>query len=124
MPWSSYPDINARVDLLTYLVVSQLLRHRLIGKWLTTQHVVESTHLWMHVNGELNLLQRVALASRAQELAAHVIRVSKIRFDVKALADAFADYPRLDYKSPAVVEVYSACMAHVTLSFPGKSSAT
>jgi hypothetical protein len=113
MFWSSYPDTHTHADLLTYLVVSQLIRRRLTGKWLTAQHVVECTHLWMRANGGIDLLKRVTLGSCAQDLAAHVMQVSKVRFDAKALADAFVDHAHLDYQSRAVVEVYHVCTVHI-----------
>lgn len=113
MSWSNYPNTHARTDLLTYLVVSQLIRRCLTGRWLTVQHVVESTHLWMHVNGSVDLLQRVALTSCAQDIAIHLIRVSKMRFDAEDLAGALFDSVNLDYQSPAVVEVHRACLVHI-----------
>lgn len=67
----------------------------------------------MCVNGRIDLLQRVALDSCAQDLAMHVMQVSKVRFDAKALADALVDYVHLDYQSQAVVEVYRACTEHI-----------
>ncbi|WP_454873873.1 hypothetical protein [Paraburkholderia xenovorans] len=120
MSWSNYADTDACTDLLTYLVVSQLLRHSLTGKWLTAGHAVEFTHLWMYVNGPLDLLARVSLAGRAQALSAQMLRVSKQLFDAKSLASAFVDSGRLDYRSPAVAEVHRVCMALVVsgLRFP------
>ncbi|SOE98715.1 hypothetical protein SAMN05446635_6692 [Burkholderia sp. OK233] len=113
MFWLNSPDTHTRADLLTYLVVSQLIRRRLTGKWLTAQHVVQSTHLWMCANGGIDLLQRVALGSCAQALATHVMQVSKVRFDAMTFADAFVDHVHLDYQSRAVVEVYHTCTVHL-----------
>jgi hypothetical protein len=114
MPSSPEPDISAQAELMTFLVVSQLVKRHLTGRWLKVEHVVESTHLWLHVNGGgIDWIQRVMLASRAQELAAHVTRVSTVRFDARTLAGAFVDYRRLDYKSPAVAEVYRTCLLNV-----------
>jgi hypothetical protein len=115
MSLSNHPDIHARADLLTYLVMSQLIRRRLTGEWLTTQHVVECTHLWMCANGGVDLMQRVALGSCAQDLAAHVMGVSKVKLDAKALTRAFVDPVHLDYGSPVVVEVYHACTVYLVL---------
>jgi hypothetical protein len=122
MSWSTQPNTHSCADLLTYLVVSQLVRHRLTGKWLTTKHSVESTHLWMAMNGRLDLLARVSLASRAQALAEQLLQVSKVEFDAKTLVTAFVDSGRLNYRSPAVAEVRHACMARIRLgldSFSG-----
>jgi hypothetical protein len=114
MSWSTHPNTHSCADLLTYLVVSQLVRHRITGKWLTAKHSVESTHLWMAVNGRLDLLARVSLASCAQELAEQLLQVSKVEFDAKTLVAAFADSGRLNYRSPAVAEVRHACMTRIT----------
>jgi len=93
--------------------VSQLLRHSLSGKWLTVERAVEFTHFWMYVNGPLDLLARVSLASRTEALAVQMLRVSKQLFDAKTLTNAFVDSRHLDYRSPAVAEVYRVCMVLV-----------
>lgn len=67
----------------------------------------------MCANGGIDLLQRVALGSCAQGVAMHVMQVSKVRFDAKALADAFVDHAHLDYQSRVVVEVHYACTVHI-----------
>lgn len=117
MPWPTHSDIHSHAELLTYLVVSQLLRRHLTGKWLTAEHTIESTHLWMCVNGRLDLLARVSLASQAEELAARMLGASKVGFDAKALAGAFFEAGHIDYRSPAVAEVHRACMKHVMSRF-------
>jgi hypothetical protein len=112
MPLSSYPSIGALAEFLTYLVVSQLVKRHLSGGWLTVEHLVESTHLWMHVNGHfIGLVQRVSLASRAKDLAARVANVSAGTFDAKTLGNAFLDHLNLNYRSQAVAEIYSNCVA-------------
>jgi len=116
MPSSPYPSICAQAEFLTYLVVSQLTKRHLTGSWLTVEHVVESTHLWLSVNADgFDLLQRVRLANRAQDLAAHVMRSSATTFDSKTLGGAFLDHLHLDYQSLVVLEIYSACVAHIAL---------
>ncbi|SFU24826.1 hypothetical protein SAMN05192563_103022 [Paraburkholderia aspalathi] len=113
MLWLNYRDADVCIGLLTYLVVSQLMRYSLTDRWLTERQVVESTHLWMCVNGRIDLLQRVTLASRAQDIAAHVLRVSKVQFDAETLTGAFVDFIHLDYQSPVVAESHHACAVHV-----------
>ena len=109
---SSYPSIGAQAEFLTYLVVSQLVKRHLSGGWLTTKHLVESTHLWMHANDHMmDLLQRVSLASRSKDLAAHVASVSKQNFDAKTLGGAFIDHLNLNFRSQVVTEIYSNCVA-------------
>jgi hypothetical protein len=111
---SSYPDIDAQADLLVYLVLSQLLMRHLTGRWLTVQHVVESTHLWLLTNGgSVDWLQRISLGSRAQELAEEVAQIEGITFDVRTLEAAFSGYQHLNHRSPAVAAIYGACVAFV-----------
>ncbi|ANB75634.1 glutamine amidotransferase-like uncharacterized protein [Paraburkholderia sp. GAS348] len=107
-------DLLARTELLTYLVASQLAMRHKTGRWLTTEHVVESTHLWLQLNGyEADWLQRVSLACRAQYLAERGTWASQRRPDAKTVAGAFFSGVRLDFKSPAVIEIFIACAANL-----------
>jgi hypothetical protein len=55
-------DLPARTELLTFLVVSHLLARSITGEWLSPEHVVESTHMWLSANGaNTDGLQRVML---------------------------------------------------------------
>jgi hypothetical protein len=63
-------DLRARAELLAYLVSSHLLAKQLTGDWLSPDHVVESTTLWLRTNGAgSDVMQRVMLSSRALEVA-------------------------------------------------------
>lgn len=63
-------DLRARAELLAYLVSSHLLARQLTGAWLSSDHVVESTTLWLKTNGGgADVVQRVMLSSRALEVA-------------------------------------------------------
>ncbi|WP_241975138.1 hypothetical protein [Paraburkholderia sp. BL17N1] len=97
--------------------MSQLIRHRLTGKWLTAEQAVESTHLWMYANGRIDLLARVSLVTQAQCLAARLLSMSTVKLDAKALAGAIARSGQLDYRSPVAAEVHHACVVHVTSRF-------
>jgi hypothetical protein len=109
---SSYPSIGAQAEFLSYLVMSQLVKRHLTGAWLTAEHLVESTHLWMHANGHvIDLMKRVSLASRAKDLAACVASVSEETLDAKALSRAFLDHLNLNYQSQPVAEIYRSCLA-------------
>ncbi|MFP3564918.1 hypothetical protein [Paraburkholderia sp. SIMBA_030] len=118
-------DLVARTELLTYLVASQLAMREKTGRWLKVEHLVERTHLWLRVNGrKADWLQRVTLACRAQYLAENVAWTSQRRYDAKTVAGAFFGGLRLDFRSPAVIEIFIACAANLPgqLTFPGKSS--
>ncbi|CAE6945994.1 hypothetical protein R69608_05523 [Paraburkholderia nemoris] len=44
-------DDEARAELLCYLVVAQLVARARTGEWLRTDHLVESTRIWLAGNG-------------------------------------------------------------------------
>ncbi len=120
-------DLLARTELLTYLVASQLATRQRTGRWLTAEHLVECTHLWLRLNGQqADWLQRVTLACRAEYLAEQLARTSKKKYDAKALAPMFISRLRLDLQSPGVVEIFITCAANLPgqLAFPRKSSTT
>jgi hypothetical protein len=110
-----HPELCAQAELLTYLVLSQLLVRHFTGKWLTVQNVVESTHLWLHANGDgVDWLQRVSLASHTQDLAEEVIKSGEMGFyNAKTLGAALLGYQRLNHQSPAVAAIYKTCFAFV-----------
>jgi len=63
-------DLRARAELLTYLVVSHLLARQMTGEWLSVEHLVESTTLWLKTNGGgADVMQRVMLSTRALDIA-------------------------------------------------------
>ncbi|XUW90944.1 hypothetical protein OH764_28900 [Burkholderia sp. M6-3] len=63
-------DLRARAELLTYLVVSHLLARQMTGEWLSVEHLVESTTLWLKTNGGgADVMQRVMLSTRALDVA-------------------------------------------------------
>ncbi|MFL9911367.1 hypothetical protein [Paraburkholderia sp. RL17-337-BIB-A] len=92
---------------MTYLVVSQLKEHRAAGGWLRVEHLLAAARGWMRLNsGDVSWPQRLTLASRAQQLAEHVMRVSEMTCDAKTIASMFVDGLHLDFRSPAVTEIY------------------
>ncbi|ANB73549.1 hypothetical protein AYM40_15200 [Paraburkholderia phytofirmans OLGA172] len=100
--------------MLTYLVVSQLTARHGTGEWLKVEDLVECAQIWLRFNdGEVNSLKRMALCRRAQDLATHAEQFSETTFDTKAVAGMFFDGLRLDFRSPAVVEIYTICLAHL-----------
>ena len=107
-------DLRACAELLTYLVASHLLAREMTGDWLSIEHVVESTKLWLSSNGGgADLLQRVKLASRALEMAKRVAVTSSARFDSQAVAGMFCENLRLDFRSPAARDLYQMCLVHL-----------
>ncbi|SFU25671.1 hypothetical protein SAMN05192563_103975 [Paraburkholderia aspalathi] len=114
MPSSPHPDTNAHAELLTFLVVSQLLMRQVARRWLTVGQVVESTHLWLRSHGDcIDWLERIELAGRAQGLAESMTQIEGVTFKAGALRRAFLGCGRQDYRSPAAARIYSVCVDFV-----------
>jgi hypothetical protein len=104
-------DLSARAELLTYLVASHLLTREMTGEWLSVEHVVESTKLWLSSNGGgADLMQRAHLASQALDIAKRIALTSATRFDSRTVTGMFCENLRLDFRSAAVRETYQTCL--------------
>lgn len=104
-------DLRARAELLTYLVSSHLLAKQLTGDWLSPDHVVESTTLWLRTNGAgADVMQRVMLSSRALEVARHLETVPLPAFSPPMITTLFCENLRLDFRSEAARAIYQHCL--------------
>ncbi|MFL9894955.1 hypothetical protein P0D71_11960 [Paraburkholderia sp. RL17-383-BIF-A] len=107
-------DLQARTELLAYLVALQLVARQKTGQWLKPGQLIESTRLWLRLNGRrADWLQRVTLACRTQRLAEQLERTSPERFDARSLARMFFCGVRLDWRSQVVIEIFVACVANL-----------
>ena len=102
-------DNEARAELLCYLVVGQLIAQARTGKWLRTDHLVESTRMWLAGNGaDADWTERVYLGALSERVALDFSELPRFA-DSASLAKLFTDCWRLDYQSPIVRWIYAAC---------------
>lgn len=102
-------DDEGRTELLCYLVVAELVAHARTGEWLRTDHLVESTRIWLAGNGvEANWTERMHLGTLSERIALDFAELPRIA-DAASLAKLFTDGWRLDYRSPIVRGIYAAC---------------
>ena len=114
----SYFDDEARAELLTYLVVGELVAMARTGDWLRTDHLVESARIWLKSNGaRCDWQDRVAVAHAASTIAPTILASFRIQTE-KELASLFADGWLLDYRSPVVCDIHEACAAYLRRSTP------
>ncbi|MFM0598412.1 hypothetical protein [Paraburkholderia dilworthii] len=107
-------DLRARAELLAYLVASHLLARQMTGDWLSTDHVVESTVLWLRTNGGgANVMQRVMLSTRALEIAEQLETTSSPAFTRQLVPTLFCENLRLDFRSPTAREIYQRCLTRL-----------
>jgi hypothetical protein len=107
-------DLQARAELLTFLVVSHLLARSMTGEWLSPEHVVESSRMWLNANGaNTDWLQRVMLSSRALDVAKRVTMASPSMADIKSVSSLFCENLRLDFRSPVTGSLYFVCLNYL-----------
>ncbi len=110
-------DCEARAELLCYLVVGQLVAQARTGEWLRTDHLVESTRIWLAGNGaDADWTERVylgaLLGALSETIALDFAELPRFA-DSASLAKLFTDGWRLDYRSPIVRGIYAACGAEL-----------
>ena len=104
-------DLRARAELLAYLVSSHLLAKQLTGDWLSPDHVVESTTLWLKTNGGgADVMQRVMLSSRALEVAQGLETAQLPAFTSGLITTLFCENLRLDFRSETARAIYQHCL--------------
>jgi hypothetical protein len=103
-------DDEARAELLTHLVVGQLVAQARTGEWLRTDHLVESTRIWLNSNGvdDADWTERVRIGTLSQLIALDFIGLSRF-WHADSLVKLFTDGWRLDYRSPIVRGIHAAC---------------
>jgi hypothetical protein len=107
-------DLRARAELLAYLVSSHLLAKQLTGDWLSLDHVVESTALWLNTNGGgADVMQRVMLSSRALELAGQLEMAPLPAFSRQTFTTLFCENLRLDFRSETARTIYQHCLTYL-----------
>ncbi|TDY17030.1 hypothetical protein B0G81_8201 [Paraburkholderia sp. BL6665CI2N2] len=100
-------------ELLTYLVVPQLQRHHATGRWLRVEHLLEAARCWTRSNSGDIIWPQLTFTRGAQQLAEHVARILEMTFDAKTVASMFVDGVHLNFRSPAVTEIYLICAAQL-----------
>ena len=79
------------------------------GEWLRIDHLVESTRIWLAGNGaDADWTERIRLGVLSEVIALDFAELPRFA-DAAALAKLFTDGWRLDYRSPKVRGIYSAC---------------
>ncbi|MCX4137914.1 hypothetical protein M0D68_06945 [Paraburkholderia sp. SEWSISQ10-3 4] len=106
-------DDEARAELLCYLVLGQLVARARTGAWLRTDHLIESTRIWLAGNGaDADWMERVQLGALSERIALDFAELPRFA-DPASLAKLFTDGWRLDYRSPIVRGVYAACKSEL-----------
>lgn len=107
-------DLRGRAELLSYLVISQLLAKALTKEWLSPQHTVESTRLWLATNGGgADLLQRARLSSYAVNLAKQFAERLPTVLDRDIAVTLVTESLRIDFRTAIARDIYQECLNHL-----------
>ncbi|MEM5440065.1 hypothetical protein [Paraburkholderia diazotrophica] len=107
-------DLQARAELLAYLVVSQLLAKAITGEWLSPLHTVESTRLWLLKNGGgADLIDRARLSSCAAGLAKRVAERTPALLKRDIVGGLITENLRIDFRVSITREIYQAYINHL-----------
>ena len=107
-------DLRARAELLSYLVASHLLARHMTGNWLSVEHVVESTALWLKTNGAgAQVMERGMLSTRAHDMAQRLENTLGSAVTSKSVTALFCENLRLDFRSPVARQIYQHCLTHL-----------
>ncbi|MBB4513931.1 hypothetical protein [Paraburkholderia fungorum] len=106
-------DDEARAELLCYLAIAQLVARARGGDWLRTDHLVESTRIWLAANGaNAGWRERVRLGALSERIALGLAGLPDFN-DAQYLARLFTDGWRPDYRSSVVRAIHATCVAEL-----------
>ena len=106
-------DDEARAELLSYLVVSQLIARATTGQWLKTAHVSESVLPWLTANGgNCGARERSDLSRLSVDVAEQFLGLPPFGNEA-TLAQMLTGRCRLDYRKPGVREILDVCAEYV-----------
>ncbi|CAG9243078.1 hypothetical protein [Paraburkholderia caribensis] len=110
---SSNLDHAAKEKLFAYLVASELAAWIRTGAWLRTDHLIESTYIWLRANRLAGDWQdRVSVARAAADGAPTILASVHVTTEAE-IALLFAEGGMLDYRSPVVRRIHEACARYL-----------
>lgn len=99
--------------MLCYLVVGQLVARARIGTWMRTDHAAELLSIWLNGNrAQADWLDRMHLRALSEKIARGFAESPQFA-DSIFLGQLFTDGWRLDYRSPIVRSIHTACQGEL-----------
>ena len=108
-------DEETKAELLTFLVVGQLLAYARCREWLRTDHMIESCLMWMSSNGaHSDWLDRAKLVEASRPLAEEALASGFPRDETGLLRLFNLDGGWfLDYRSSVVQKIHMRSLVHL-----------
>ncbi|MBN3761612.1 hypothetical protein [Burkholderia sp. Ac-20365] len=106
--------LRTRAELLTYLVISQILQKSTTAEWLSDEQVVLAARRWHRVKGGRDdWLERIKISGRARAVAENLAAFVPLTLTCRGAVELFAVIPRLDFREPYVRTVYRYCVDYI-----------
>lgn len=107
-------SLRSRAELMTYLVISQILHKRTTAEWLSDEQLVLAARGWHRARSRRdNWLERIKISSRARGIAESLVTFVPLTLTCRGAIDLYAAVPRLDFREPHVRTVYRYCVDYI-----------
>ncbi|MEM5329554.1 hypothetical protein VSR34_23600 [Paraburkholderia sp. JHI2823] len=106
-------DDETKAELLTFLVVGQLFAFARTGEWLRTDHLIESSQMWLSSSGaQCDWMERARLIAACRVLAVKALDLPfpQLEADLVQLFNLNRGW-FLDYRKPVVQEIHALSVA-------------
>ena len=101
--------------LRCYLAVSDVAALSLQGDWLSNDHLVESTRIWLQQNAlTASWLERIEVVAQAREIARTVVGHELNVGDDARPEQLFTSAMTVQYASPVVAKIWRRCNSAIS----------
>ncbi|WOD16997.1 hypothetical protein [Paraburkholderia kirstenboschensis] len=101
--------------LCCYLAVSDVAALSLQGDWLSNDHLVESTRIWLQRNAlTASWLERIEVVAEAREIARAVVEHEPNDEGDARPEQLFTSAMTVQYASPVVAKIWKRCNSAVS----------
>jgi len=108
--------LELKAELLCFLTLSEIFAFHSNGAWLRTDHLVESTRIWLRRrNHHADWTVRLELSLIAAGLARQLVETGEITHGQRETASFetnlfFTDDMQINLASPVVIAIYARCV--------------
>jgi hypothetical protein len=103
--------LEVKAELLCFLVLYEIVAFGATGTWLCTDHLVESTRVWLRCHDhQAHWYTRIRLSRLAADLAYQVIETCDLVAPQHGTPRLLTSDMQANFASPRVVVIYARCV--------------
>ncbi len=112
--------LETNAELLCFLTLSEIFAFRTTGAWLQSDHLVESTRIWLRRHDHhADWRRRIELSRMATDLAQQLVKAGDIARGQPDASWFFIRDMQINFASPRVIVVYARCVAALSRDISG-----